>query len=590
MKPQTIVVRRKRLFQSGYLPNQAAGGGCARIVRFRSEHGAILILWMLFAVALLFVAVFLSGQLAPLFMLQTRHQQALEAASLKAASELSRIVVNDPYWGYVSLSDYPAMGTATTAGDGQPLPVHSINSILAATRLDYIIAFELGNATLEDMAMEDLRNAKEAEKRLARVLNRALKENNSEARDINGDQVNPYRDAWDTYVGCLGSLPKPKPGQFKLTLGKLNDTAATTIRLPYMSDPGNRTKFFPKEIQINGCYRAYVDIPVGSEHFSFVAVGPQSSLVNIQKFVPGEEKNDELSSIVRVEAACECQNLLEKIPQVVSGQACAEPCTLGTSPAPTALLVSFPGGRPSSITSIGDLINDRQLSATMMNSYIPRGNDYPGDASCRLEHTSSQFSAATSIAMCFHDWLRSNYSLPGVESVISALNQNLNGIGQRISTSFVLAVKADGTVIVSPLYDRPFQGFAVEENQFYSLATEPVLLGDRDSLIMCRDEVRSLGNSNGGKHAGQPLPGDPINWDELGFYVDNSFSNIVSTRKPDGITVIGKRKPNGGIVLADAQLQRRDGMPLEHPLRTSAYSTGLAAEISVSPPSVVHFW
>ncbi|PWT98179.1 MAG: hypothetical protein C5B53_07110 [Candidatus Melainabacteria bacterium] len=589
MKPKLQVRRRIRFFRPGNLRNQAKGD-CARITPIRSEHGAILALWMLLAVALLFACVFFSGQIAPLFMLHSRHQQAIEAASLKAASDLSRVVVNDPYWGYVSLSDYPATGAATMAGDGQPLPVHSINTILAATRLDYLIAQELGNATLEELSLEDLRNAKEAEKRLARVLERSIKENNSDARDINGASVNTTKDAWETYIGCLGALPKANENQFKLTLGKLNDTAATTIRLPFLSDAGKRSKYFPKDIQVNGCYRADVEVPVGPERLSFLAVAGQPSLVNSNKFVPAQEKDAELSSIVRIEAACELRNLWEKTPQVVCGSACAEACTLGTTPAPSVLLVSFPGGRPSSLTSIGDLLNDHGLSSTMMNSYIPRGNDYPQDAGCSLEVITRPVSASSAIAYCFHDWLRSNYSLPRIDSVISALTENLNGIGQSFNSSFVLAVKADGSVVVSPLHNRPFQGFSVEENQFYSVASEPVLLGDRDSIIMCRDQVRSLGTASGGKHAGQPLPGDPINWDELGYYVDNSFSDTVSTRKPDGITIAGRRRPNGGIILADAQLKRRDGRTLEYPVRTSTYSTGLAAEISVSPLSVVHFW
>lgn len=567
-----------------------AFGKCARIISCRSEHGALLILWMLFAVGLLFGCMFFSSQIAPLFMLQSRHQQALEAASLKAASDLSRIVVNDPYWGYISLSDYPAMGTATKAGDGQPLPVHSINTVLAATRLDYIVAEELGNATLEELALEDLRNAKAAEQSLARVLERSLKENNSDARDINGESVTPKKDAWDTYIGCLGALPKPKQNQFKLTLGRLSDLAATTTRLPFLSDAGSRIKYFPKDIQVNGFYRACVNIPVGPEHLTLVPVGAQASLVNSSKFIPARQNGDELNSIVKVEAACELRNLWEKTPQAVSGIACAEACTLGTPPAPSVLLVSFPCGRPSSITNIGDLLNNHGLSSTMMNSYTPRGNDYPSDASCSLEKLSRQVSASSSIAYCFHDWLRSNYSLPKIDSVISALNQNLNGVGQSFNSSFVLAVKADGSVIVSPLHDRPFQGFSVGENQFYAVASEPVLLGDRDSIIMCRDEVRSLGTSAGGKHAGQPLPGDPINWDELEAYVDSSFTNTICTRKPNGITFTGRRRPNGGYILTDAQLQRSDGGMLEHPLRTSACSTGLAAEVSVSPPSVIHFW
>ncbi len=42
---------------------------------------------------------------------------AIEAASLAAAKEISRIVVNDPNFGYISLSDAAPVGKATAAGD-----------------------------------------------------------------------------------------------------------------------------------------------------------------------------------------------------------------------------------------------------------------------------------------------------------------------------------------------------------------------------------------------------------------------------------------------------------------------------------------
>lgn len=41
---------------------------------------------------------------------------AIDAAALTAASDVGRIVVTDPNWGYVSLSDYP-VHKGTVAGD-----------------------------------------------------------------------------------------------------------------------------------------------------------------------------------------------------------------------------------------------------------------------------------------------------------------------------------------------------------------------------------------------------------------------------------------------------------------------------------------
>jgi len=71
---------------------------------------------------------------------EQRYQQAIESAALRAATELSEIVINDPYFGFISLSDQKPIGQATFAADGEPLPVHGINTIIATTRLDYLIA------------------------------------------------------------------------------------------------------------------------------------------------------------------------------------------------------------------------------------------------------------------------------------------------------------------------------------------------------------------------------------------------------------------------------------------------------------------
>lgn len=550
----------------------------------------MLVICVLCAVGLAFVAAVFSAFIAPLFLLQHRHQQALDAAALKAASDLSQIVIDDPYWGYVALSDYPAMGHATIADDGQPVPVHGINTIIATCRLDYVIASELGNAQLEEMALEDLKHARESAKKLELCLKQSLAQDSVAGRDINGEVVHTFADAFETYSRCIGGMTKPRQSNFNLTLGWLNGPAATATRVSHSGKGASKNKYFPPELMIKGCYRACVDIPVGREHFSFAAIGTQPALANSTYFVPADEKMDHLGSIVRVEGACEARNIWDKRPQLVSGRSCGQPYQMEVKPAPAALLLSFPGGRPSSIRSAGDLLSDYNLRTAVMNAYTPQGNDFPSDESCQLQAQPQQVCAASSIAICFHDWLRSNYALPKVDSVLAALNTDLSTVGQSRSTSFVLAIDGNGNVIISPLKSRPFLGFAVAENQYYAIGVEPVAIGDRNSVVMCRDEVHKLGTAEGGKHAGQPWPGDPINWDELNSYVDGQFIPAAASRKAQGIRLAGEQRPDGGIITERAYLQHVDGLAPERQLRTAAYSTGLAAEISLSPPSTIRFW
>lgn len=59
-----------------------------------------------------------------------RAQYVVEAASVLAANDLSEVIVNDPSFGWVSLSNYPPVGEATCAPDGEPLPVIGINTLV----------------------------------------------------------------------------------------------------------------------------------------------------------------------------------------------------------------------------------------------------------------------------------------------------------------------------------------------------------------------------------------------------------------------------------------------------------------------------
>src|SRR6185369_16412002 len=74
-----------------------------------------------------------------------RTQGVVDAAALVAASDLSRIVINDPNFGFVSLSNYAASGKATLADDGEPLPVFGINTLIGTLRQNTIVAHELGS-------------------------------------------------------------------------------------------------------------------------------------------------------------------------------------------------------------------------------------------------------------------------------------------------------------------------------------------------------------------------------------------------------------------------------------------------------------
>jgi hypothetical protein len=263
-------------------------------------------------------------------------------------------------------------------------------------------------------------------------------------------------------------------------------------------------------------------------------------------------------------------------------EACGQPFSLNTPPAPSVLLLSFPDGCPTGIDSMHDLLTNNALNQSKMHTYAPIGNDYPLDKSCRLISQDIHLSAASAFALGFHDWLRCNYALPKIESVLAALDQSFAATANSGRPVLAVEVAADGSVVISPLFGNPFPYVAVEDKQLLSKSGDPVQIGAGNWIVTCRNEVHTLGTLAGGKHAGLPFPGNPINWDELGTYVSQNFAQTAATRRPRGISVKGLPAPGGGIACKDAELVCENGWGSDRSLRKSSYSAGLAAEVLIA--------
>src|SRR5262249_54247294 len=141
---------------------------------------------------------------------------------------------------------------------------------------------------------------------------------------------------------------------------------------------------------------------------------------------------------------------------------------------------------------------------------------------------------------------------------LDAINQSISGSGQSSSSSsniFVVEITAQGNTVVSALRRNPFEDLRIAESQLYGINGQPVPIGTNNWTLVCRDEVYGAGTATGGKHAGQPLAGNPINWAELSAYVDNGFAAAAATRRPSGITISGEAHPGGGIALPGVHLE-----------------------------------
>nr|HNH76655.1 hypothetical protein [Candidatus Obscuribacter sp.] len=109
-------------------------------------------------------------------LLGTNNEQrtAIEAAALSAARDISRIAIETPEYGWISISDGAPNGSATKADDNYFVPVKGINTIIGTNRVCRIIAEELNDNWLKIIAEKDLELAKQAQAKLQAELVKAM--------------------------------------------------------------------------------------------------------------------------------------------------------------------------------------------------------------------------------------------------------------------------------------------------------------------------------------------------------------------------------------------------------------------------------
>ena len=97
-----------------------------------------------------------------------------------------------------------------------------------------------------------------------------------------------------------------------------------------------------------------------------------------------------------------------------------------------------------------------------------------------------------------------------IDKVIDTLHQPL---GMKLSATmfYSYACGTDGSINVRSLPKDPFPEGVVSDGQTLTTITVPAL----NQIIIFRNNVARIGTKNGGKHAGEPLPGYPLNWCEL---------------------------------------------------------------------------
>ncbi len=469
----------------------------------RNRKGSFYVLYV-GLIAMLLVIWSLFANVCMNWIVSYRNKCALEAAALGASCEMSRIVIDDPNWGFVALSDQPPIGDGTRVRDGYPLPVTGANTILATARMELIVAHTIGTNEAIECAQEDLAAARAAVKKLSRVLRYSLRETEKEeddeliARDIHGVRVYPLESAKAIYKRNAEQLTSAlgwKMESLKAELGWLDGEGTTNTPLP----GADNCAALDDVLLYGKQYPAFVDVPAFGESFHFAGMGKQAGLVESSLF----EKFDiaRNCSVVKLDAQLTRPDSNTSIQSI----ACAQPAYIEDKVPASYMVLRLPDGAPSNINSIRELLTSEYLLKNIP-MYTASGGDYPNEPNAVLKENPGKpfMTVRYALTRAFFDWLRTAHAKPQHDSVISALDYRFNH--QHSTNTFLLSIDQGGQVTIDCPRSYPFTMQTAYERQLYTVAFDAINTGGATWTIRLRDQVHRLGRTNGGKHGGQPMP------------------------------------------------------------------------------------
>lgn len=449
---------------------------------------------------------------------------AIESAALAAAKDLGRIVVEDPNFGFISLSDAAPVGTNTTAGDRFYLPVHGINTLLGTIRLDLIVADQLNDPIMKEFIDRDYENAMQAKNRLVAALESAVSGvgggSGSEPKDKDGNLVDPYDTAVKAYkTNVIRQTGNSKfvEGSLKLSLGCIVGGGTTNIPLP---KPQTLSSVGPDQ-RIGNFYRSYVNTPYGDKDFVFAGIAEGATIVDNNKFAKTIDTLPYfIPSIVRAEAdqmvsTTDGTNIHKGVQHAA---ACAQPFNVyDPKPAPGILSLSFPDGRPPEIASLGNMWNEPQLMSPSKGTDVltPLGGDYPGGGGILAPNpwgaSGGGASGTTPVTVIwsssFYDWLRRGGTKVDINSLKAAVaSPFLGAIPPSGGQSNVFGFNPDGTIRSGQVAIQPMPYMQVGENQFLAVTKEALVSSEPVKYdVIVRDQGNRRGRIGGGRHGGEPL-------------------------------------------------------------------------------------
>jgi hypothetical protein len=469
----------------------------------RNKRGNMLCLSVC-VIALVFVPVLMLFCRLGLFSVYNgRAQNVVEAAAKVAAIDLSRIVINDPEFGYVSLSNHAPVGKATLAQDGEPLPVTGINTLIGTLRQNALIADELQNDTMQALVDKDLAALENTLKDLGKELTDSLSERHQgKAIDVDGKSVTTFNDV-KTFLE--ENLPhNVQVESVELSLGWLKGGSETQIQIPR---PEKLAQVRLSEVIANQ-YAAFKEYPVGRKSFSFAGLDSQAHLVSSQKFRKADGKH--ISSILKI--TC---NLIGTDEPRTKFQcvACCQPYTQPDVATHGAMTLRFAGRPVPGLLSWNEFLANGSFRDNRITAFDVVGGDYPFEKESQMQQTHKEEHTGTAQQFAEHlyYWLRNGHVRPRLDAVLSMINEPFRPYANEVYT---YEFADDGSIVRNVMDGNRFTRPVAADGQFAAMADTRVTSG-ASAIIFFRDNVCNQ-STEGSKHAGQPLAGYPLNNSESG--------------------------------------------------------------------------
>ncbi len=556
--------------------------------RSRENTGSILVLAMvILAFLILPIAIILNKQCFAM-MRHSRYQNSMEAASLLAAQQISKIIINDPHFGFISLTNQPPIGKATLAADGEPCPVRSINNVLATIRLDTIIAHKLTNDNLCALANNDYEEAQRALGQFQVSLNSAVDPGNPAIfTDMDGKEIKVHNDAFNLLEKnlCLANSGRAvEIRNFRISLGWLKQGGMTNIPVPEPEELADLNS----EWQQNKKYKACIDIPAVGKSFIFAPVAEAPSLSDETMFQASDSMH--FCSVVKTEAdieelaECKSTDHINAERRWIHISACAVPAESRQVGPGGALLVFFPCGLIDELRSLNDLLHLPDGNEQPAQFYKAESGDLPIDANSSIAEATlapwgqQNITSSRVVAAGLYSWLRTAGLKPRIDSTLRALSEEFANTLK--SSNLLYEFDPDGNVNISSLPAMPLPASVLSDEQLF------VETRGENYSISCYNNVYSVGTINGGKHAGLPLAGDPVNWCDLPYFgLSGEDASEHGKGAATGLTAENEIQIDSlipGAVFKDVAQFKVNGHAVSAKPRKSYYSGGLAVELSIS--------